>query len=380
MTAVGTSRVRDHGRHVDIAGRRADPEPGAHRVRLLGVRPGAGAVRRPDRDRRGGHQVGAAAARARAGRPRGWPRRPAACSTRSACRARASTGCSPTTCPGWPSGAPGRSSRSPAPASRTSPSWPTRLRGVPGVLGARGQHQLPERREPRRGVRLRPGGRLRRRRRRAGRRRPGPAGLRQAQPRRHRHRERRPGRHRRRRRRAVDDQHPARAGDRPRHDAPGARRGDRRAVRARRSGRWRCAASGRCTPALPGGADPGHGRHPTGLDALQFVLAGASRGLGRDGGLQRPVRASPGSTPSWPTALARARASPRWPTPSGTRTDDRAVRRTPRRRRRRPRTAVRGHRPARAAAGEVGAVRRPRRPRPVHRRGGRRARRHRSPS
>ena len=70
-----------------------------------------------------------------------------------------------------------------------------RLRGVPGVLGPRGQHQLPERREPRRGVRLRPGGRLGRRRRRPRRRRSGPAGLRQAQPGRHRHRERGPGGH-----------------------------------------------------------------------------------------------------------------------------------------------------------------------------------------
>ena len=58
----------------------------------------------------------------------------------------------------------------------------------------RGQHQLPERREPRRGVRLRPGGGLRRRRRGAGGRRPGPAGLRQAQPRRHRHRRASPAR------------------------------------------------------------------------------------------------------------------------------------------------------------------------------------------
>ena len=73
--------------------------------------------------------------RGRAGRRRGWPRRRAGCSTRSACRAPASTGCSPTTCPGWPSAGRARWCRSPAPASRTSPSWPSRLRGVPGVLG-----------------------------------------------------------------------------------------------------------------------------------------------------------------------------------------------------------------------------------------------------
>ena len=42
---------------------------------------------------------------------------------------------------------------------------------------------------------------------------------------------RRPRGRRRRRRRAVDDQHAARPGDRPRHDAAGPGRGDRRAVR-----------------------------------------------------------------------------------------------------------------------------------------------------
>ena len=42
----------------------------------------------------------------------------------------------------------------------------------------------------------------------------------------------RPRGRRRRCRRAVDDQHAARAGDRPRHHAPGARRGDRRPVGA----------------------------------------------------------------------------------------------------------------------------------------------------
>ena len=44
-----------------------------------------------DRARRRGHQVGAAARRGRAGRRRGWPRRRAGCSTRSACRVPAST-------------------------------------------------------------------------------------------------------------------------------------------------------------------------------------------------------------------------------------------------------------------------------------------------
>ena len=107
-----------------------------------------------------------------------------------------------------------------------------RLRGVPGRARPRGQHQLPERGEPRRGVRLRSGRRLRRHRRRARRRRPRAADLRQAQPRRHRHRLGRPRGRRRRCRRAVDDQHAARAGHRPRHHAPGARRGDRRPVRA----------------------------------------------------------------------------------------------------------------------------------------------------
>ena len=145
-----------------------------------------------DRHRRGGHQVGAAAAALGPADPAHGRDAERDAQLDRPAGARASTACSPTTCPGWPSAAPGPSSRSPAPASRTSPSSPTRLRGVPGRAGARGQHQLPERREPRRGLRLRPGGRLRRRRRGPGRRRPGAPGLRQAQPRRHRHRERRP--------------------------------------------------------------------------------------------------------------------------------------------------------------------------------------------
>ena len=47
--------------------------------------------------------------------------------------------------------------------------------------------------------------------------------------------------------------------------------------------------------ALPDVPILGMGGIRSGLDALQFVLAGASRGLGRDGGLQRPVRGRPGA-------------------------------------------------------------------------------------
>ena len=222
---------------------------------------GAGAVRRPHRASARWSPSRCSCARARAGRRRGWPRRRAGCSTRSACRARASTGCSPRTCPGWPSAAPGRSSRSPAPASRTSPSWPSGCAACPGVLGLEVNISCPN--VESRGevfacdpvaasdvIARRPRGR-----------RPGAAGLRQAQPRRHRHRRGRPRGRRRRRRRAVDDQHPARAGHRPRHHAAGARRGHRRALRAGDpAGGAALRLAG--APGAAGGADPRHGRHP----------------------------------------------------------------------------------------------------------------------
>ena len=290
-------------------GRGADPEPGAHRVRVLGVRAGARAVRRPRPRSARWSPSRCSCGPARAGRRRGWPRPRAGCSTRSACRGPASTGCSPTTCPGWPSAAPGRSSRSPAPGSRTSPSWPTRLRGVPGVLGLEVNISCPN--VESRGevfacdpvaasdvvaaVR---------------------AAADPAQPVYAKLSpdvtdivERRPRGLRRRRRRAVDDQHPARAGHRPRHDEARARRGHRRPVRpGDPPGRAALRLAG--APALPGGADPRHGRHPERPGRAPVRPRRRVGRLGRDGGVQRPVRASPGCTPSWPPRSASA-GSPR---------------------------------------------------------------------
>ena len=76
-----------------------------------------------------------------------------------------------------------------------------------------------------------------------------------------------------------------------RHDAPGARRRHRRAVRAGdQAGRGALHLAGARRAAR--GADPRHGRRRApGCDALELVLAGASRGLGRHRDLPRPVRA-----------------------------------------------------------------------------------------
>ena len=254
----------------------ADPQPGAHRLRLRGGRPRAGAVRRPRRARRGRHQVGACSRRARAGRPRGWPRRRAGCSTRSACRARASRRSSPTTCPGSPSAGRARSCPSPGLASRSSPSSPPGSAGPTAWL-VEVNISCPNVEDRGQVFACDPRGLGRRRHRRAARHRPGASRCSPSS---------RPdvtdivavaracvGR---RRRRAVADQHPARHGDRHRHAAAGAGRGHRRAVRAGHpAGRraLRLAGPRRRCPDVP---ILGMGGIRTGLDALQFVLAGAS--------------------------------------------------------------------------------------------------------
>ncbi len=97
---------------------------------------------------------------------------------------------------------------------------------------------------------------------------------------------------RRRRRRAVDDQHPARAGHRPRHHAPGPRRGDRRPVRpGDPPGGAALRLAG--APGAAGGADPRHGRHPERPGRPPVRPRRGVRGLGGDGGVQRPLRAGP---------------------------------------------------------------------------------------
>ena len=140
----------------------AIPSPVLTASGLLGVRPGAGAVRRPDRHRRGGHQVGAAAAALGPADPadgRDAQRdaqldRPAGPRHRRAARRRPAVA--------------GRARGAGLRLDRRHPGRGLRRAGRAaarraGRAGPRGQHQLPERGEPRRGVRLRPGRRLRRR-------------------------------------------------------------------------------------------------------------------------------------------------------------------------------------------------------------------------
>ena len=55
----------------------------------------------------------------------------------------------PTTCPGCATTARPRSCRSRATTPTSSPSWPGRLAGEPGRRGGRGEHLLPQRRQPR---------------------------------------------------------------------------------------------------------------------------------------------------------------------------------------------------------------------------------------
>ena len=111
--------------------------------------PRARPVHRRRQDRRDRHQVGDARARGRAGRRRGWPRRRAGCSTRSACRARASTRSCSATCRGC-CRAGARAVVSIAGGTRRR----VRRAGRPAVRRGRrdrdrGQHLLPERRGPR---------------------------------------------------------------------------------------------------------------------------------------------------------------------------------------------------------------------------------------
>ena len=62
--------------------------------------------------------------------------------------------------------------------------------------------------------------------------------------------------------------------------------------------------------ALPRGADPRHGRHPHRAGRAAVRPRRGVGGLGRDGGVQRPVRASRGCTTSWPPRWASAGSPP----------------------------------------------------------------------
>ena len=179
----------------------------------------------------------------------------------------------------------------------------------------RGQHLLPERRAPGAGVRLRPG------RGRGGHRRgprPGPVrhpGVRQAVAGRHRHRGDRPGLRGGRRGRALADQHPARHGDRHGHHAPGARRDDRRAVRARHPAGRRAVhlAGSRGAARCP---DHRHGRRADRAGRPGAHPGRRDAGQRRHDDLPRPV----GVHPHRPRAGGRtgaARQSSASPMPSG---------------------------------------------------------------
>ena len=106
--------------------------------------------------------------------------------------------------------------------------------------------------------------------------RPAHADLRQAVARRHRHRLHRRVRGAGRCHGRVRHQHPARHGDQPRHDAAPSRRHHGRAVRARRSDRSPCAACGRSGRPSPTCRSSAWAASAPGLDALEFVLAGAN--------------------------------------------------------------------------------------------------------
>ena len=130
---------------------------------------------------------------------------------------------------------------------------------------------------------------------------------------------------RRRRRRPVDDQHAARHGHRHRHDAPGAGRASPAGCPARRSDRSRCAASTRCTPAMPDVPILGMGGIRPASTRCEFVLAGRQRRQRRHGDLPRPVGARPrrarargraGRARLRVAARRRRLRPPRRPTPS----------------------------------------------------------------
>ena len=283
-------------------------------------------VRRPHRHRRGRHEVDHARAAVGPRRPRGWPRRRAGCSTRSACRARASTpssskdlawlrrrgaravvsiagssvdeygrararGCAPST-----ASRPSRST-SPARTSRTAARSSPATRLAAAAVVARGP---------------------------AGDRTPASRSSPSSRP-------TSPTSSRSRRRcvdagadGAVADQHPARHGHRHRHDAAGARPASPAGCPARRSGRSPCAASGRCTR-----------RCRTCRSSAWAASAPASTRSSSSWPVRRRCRSAPWSSTTRPRPsgslreLARRRSpsagSPGSPTRSATRT----ARRTP---------------------------------------------------
>ena len=155
------------------------------------------------------------------------------------------------------------------------------------AVDGRGEHLLPERGEPRPGVRLRPARRLGRGRRGAPPAAPVGAGVREAQPGRHRHRRHRAGLRRRRRGRALGDQHPARDGHRHRHDAPRPRRRHRGPLRpGDPPGRGALRLPGPRRPA--GRADPRHGRHPHRPGRAGVPARRGQRGQRRHRRVRRP--------------------------------------------------------------------------------------------
>ena len=234
--------------------------------------------------------------RGRAGRPRGWPRPRAACSTRSACRARASTRSSTRTCPGCAEhgaravvsiagGSVEEYAELAAAAARASTassaievniSCPNvENRGQVFACDPVAAAEVVARRAratPRPASRCSPSSRP-----------TSPTSSTIARAVR-----------RRRRRRAVDDQHRCSGMviDTDTH-APGARPASPAGCPARRSGRSRCAASGRCTPRCPtcrssawAASAPGSTRSSSSSPARRAVSVGTAR-------LPRPVRAGP---------------------------------------------------------------------------------------
>ena len=193
-------------------------------------------------------------------------------------------------------------------------------RAFDAVVGVEVNISLPQRRQPRAGLRLRPaavGQGHRAGARAAAARHPG---LRQAEPRRHRHRRHRAGLRQGRRRRPDDDQHAARHGHRHRPDAAAARRRHRRALRpGHPPGRRARHLAG--APAMLEGRIPtvpiiGVGGVRTGRDALELVAAGASAVQVGTADVQRPVARPSGSLRELARAARRPRASSASPTPS----------------------------------------------------------------
>ena len=217
--------------------------------------------------------------------------------------------------PGWPRSR----STSPAPTSRTA-GWSS-----PATRAPRRPWSRPSAGTPRRAVPV----------------------LAKLSPGRHRHRRHRPVLRRRRRRRPVDDQHPARHGDRPRHHAARARRGHRRAVRPGDQAGRGAVQSGRCTPPCRDVPILGMGGVRTGLDAFELVLAGASAVSVGTAIFDDPTRPGAGARASC------ARSSPRAASPTVADAVGHAHRRARPRRapgRRQEPTVTRRHRPPRPIA------------------------------